>query len=118
MATDIWTYREAPDGRGPHLIGYEVEAIDGDIGKIEHATNQVGTSYLVVDTEHSVFGKNLVLPAGIVSRVDIVHERVYVDRTRDQIKNAPDYDPHFHDDAYRSELGGYYGEGGAGWRER
>jgi len=29
MAIDVWTYREAPDGQGPHLIGYDVEALDG-----------------------------------------------------------------------------------------
>jgi hypothetical protein len=117
MSIDIWTYREAPDGQGPHVIGYDVEALDGEIGKIDEATNEVGTSYIVVDTGHWIFGKKVMLPAGIVSRVDVVHERVYVDRTKDQIKNAPDDDPHFHDDAYRNQLGSYYGRGGAGWRE-
>jgi hypothetical protein len=32
-----------------------------------------------------------------------------VDRTKNEIKNAPEYDESKHtDDAYRAELGGYY----------
>jgi len=44
---------------------------------------------------------------------------VYVNRTKDQIKNAPELDEaRMEDPAYRDQLGGYYGQGGAGWRDR
>ena len=43
-------------------------------------------------------------------------ETIYVRRTKDQIKNAPEFDEStFRDDAYRSEVGSYYGYGGGGF---
>ena len=47
-----------------NLVGYEVEAADGGIGKVDGATNEVGSSYIVVDTGPWIFGKKvLCLPA-------------------------------------------------------
>jgi hypothetical protein len=42
----------------------------------------------------------------------------YVHRTKDEIKNAPEFDEDRLDESYRGELGTYYGPGGRGWRER
>ena len=50
--------------------------------------------------------------------MDHEDEKVYVNRTKDQIKDAPEFDEdRYRDDAYRGELGSYYGTGGAGYRE-
>jgi len=39
-----------------------------------------------------------------------------VNRTKEQIKNAPEFDESMlNDTAYRGHVGAYYGEGGAGW---
>jgi len=51
------------------------------------------------------------LPAGVIERIDTDDEKVYVDRTKDQIKAAPEYDPDV-DAGYRDRLGGYYGGAG------
>ena len=32
------------------VVGYSVEALDGSIGKIDEATFDAGTAYIVVDT--------------------------------------------------------------------
>ena len=49
------------------------------------------------------------LPAGVVDRVDLDSETVFVSRTKDEIKNAPEFDEErYRDDDYRGELGGYY----------
>ena len=41
-----------------------------------------------------------------------------MNRTKDQIKNAPEFDESLiNDDAYRNQLGSYYGPTGAGWRD-
>jgi hypothetical protein len=115
-AVDIWTYREQT-WIGGDFTGYSVEALDGSIGKIDEATNDAGASYIVVDTGPWIFGKKVMLPAGVVSRVDSDEEKVYVNRTKDQIKNAPEFDEDlYRDESYRGQLGGYYGTGGAGWR--
>jgi hypothetical protein len=109
MATrDLWTYGETVRPGGD-LSGYDVEATDGGIGKIDEATYDEGTSCLVVDTGPWIFGKKVLLPAGIVESVDHDDEKVHVNRTKDEIKNAPEYnDALFTDDAYRSELYTYY----------
>ena len=119
MATvDIWGYQDQTWAT-TDLTGYEVEAVDGGIGKIDEASNEVGAGYIVVDTGPWIFGKKVLLPAGVISRVDSGEEKVYVNRTKDQIKNAPEFDAnHYLDDSYRGSLGSYYGEGGAGWRDR
>jgi hypothetical protein len=121
MASQIWTYRDTTITQR-NLAGLSVEAIDGKIGKVDDATNDVGASFIVVDTGPWIFGKKVMLPAGVVRDVDMDTETVFVNRTKDQIKDAPEYD----EDAYRNEasrntyrdqLGSYYGTGGAGYRD-
>lgn len=122
MATaDIWVYRETRWTQAD-LAGFSVEAIDGSIGKVDEATNDVGTSYIVVDTGPWIFGKKVLLPAGVLRDVDFDTETVFVNRTKDEIKNAPEYDENSYRDessreTYRRELGDYYGLGGIGYRE-
>jgi hypothetical protein len=110
-AADLWTYRDTILGTAD-LTGYKVEAIDGSIGKIDEASNDVGASYIVVDTGPWIFGKKVLLPAGVVDRVDTADEIVYVDRTKDEIKNAPEFDEaRYRDIDYREEVAGYYSRG-------
>lgn len=106
--TDLWTYRDST-WRSSALVGLKVEALDGDIGKVDDATDDAGGSLLVVDTGTWILGKKVMLPAGVIDRVDLDEEKIYVNRTKDEIKNAPEYDEDRRTDpAYRSELGGYY----------
>ena len=114
---EIWTYREQSYG-AIDFSGYKVEAIDGDIGKVDEASNDVGSSYIVVDTGPWIFGKKVMLPAGVISNVDLDTETVFVNRTKEEIKNSPEFDPdRYRDDSYRGQLGDYYGTGGRGWRD-
>jgi hypothetical protein len=112
-AWDPWNYRESatrtPGARS--LVGYDVHATDGDIGKIDEASDEVGTSRIVVDTGPWIFGRKVILPAGTIERVDDADEKVYVDLTKDQIKNSPELDETttWEDPAYRDRLGSYYG---------
>ena len=114
---EIWTYREQSWGT-MNLAGYGVEAVDGGIGKIDEASDEVGASYIVVDTGPWIFGKKVMLPAGVVMKVDHDDEKVFVNRTKDQIKNAPEFDDSMiKDEDYRGRLGTYYGPGGEGYRD-
>jgi hypothetical protein len=114
---DIWTYRsDVGDTRA--IVGYSVEALDGGIGKIDGETEEIGASSIVVDTGPWIFGRKVILPAGVVERVDRENECVYVSRTKEQIKNAPELGERtMSDEMHRDELGAYYGPGGLGWRE-
>ncbi|NJP30873.1 PRC-barrel domain-containing protein [Micromonospora thermarum] len=108
---DPWRYREDAGVTGADLVGYKVEATDGSIGKVDRASHEVNSSYLVVDTGPWIFGKKVMIPAGTVNHVDHDERKVYVDRSKDQIKAAPEFDETADTDpAYRDKLGGYYGD--------
>ena len=109
---DMWTYRENSWTQGQDLVGYDVEATDGSIGKIDQATNETSVAYVVVDTGFWIFGKKRLIPAGTVTSVDHDDRRVHVAMTKDQIKGAPDYDStDLDDDAYLKH-GDYYRSSG------
>ncbi len=109
---DMWTYRDDivdPAVTPRNVVGYGVEATDGSIGKVDDATYEVGSSSIVVDTGPWIFGKKVMLPAGVIQNVDHDSETIMVDRTKDEIKNAPELDQATLDDeAYRMRLGSYY----------
>jgi hypothetical protein len=121
MAMDVWTYRETTLGVDldkANIVGYSVEALDGSIGKVDEATYDAGSAFIVVDTGPWIFGKKVMLPAGLVKSVDHDDETIFVNRTKDEIKSAPEFDDSLaQDDDYRGRLGTYYGPGGAGYRD-
>jgi hypothetical protein len=106
-AWDPWEYQ--PDSRTDatdlDVVGYHVEATDGSIGTVD----EVGTGYLVVDTGPWILGRRVMLPAGTVTRIDQRAGKIYIGRTKDQIKASPPLDASYTEPLYRDELGGYYG---------
>jgi len=90
------------------MSGYNVEALDGDIGTVNEATLDAGASYLVIDTSHRI-GKKVAVPAGLIDRVDRDKKKVYVGRTKDEIWNAPEFDSgYYRQRSYLEKLGVYY----------
>jgi hypothetical protein len=109
MAFSAWDYR--PDaGWAPEfdLVGYHVEAVDGSVGKVNVATHATDNSYLVVDTGPWIFGRTVVIPAGIVTHIDHTDRRIYLDRDKEQVKASPDYSD---EPGFRDKLAGHYGGG-------
>jgi hypothetical protein len=111
--TDPWTYGDVDtlgaDVSRLDLSGFGVEAVDGGIGKVDEATYETSASYIVVDTGPWIFGKKVLLPAGVVQRVDLDSETIFVNRTKDEIKDAPEFDEmNYRDEAYRTRVGDYY----------
>jgi hypothetical protein len=107
MAVDIWTFRETVVDAD--LTGFDVEATDGEIGKVDDATYEAGADAIIVDTGPLIFGRKVFLPVGTIERVDLDEKCIYVDRTRDEIKHAPEYDPSgYADQEYRIALADYY----------
>jgi hypothetical protein len=112
MTHHLWDHHEDQSGRD--LVGYGVAATDGSIGKIDEATHEAGSSYVVVDTGPWIFGRKVLLPAGTIQRVDHDEQVVHVDRTKDAIKDAPEFDEHAERDRdYLDRYGDYYGGGSA-----
>ena len=108
--TSMWDYRESVGRADRDVVGYDVEATDGSIGKIDESSNQAGAAYLVVDTGFWIFGKKRMIPAGVVDRVDDDDRKVYVAMSKADIKSAPDFndqDRQVHDpyDTYYEPFG-------------
>lgn len=106
---EIWNPRDDVDWNAD-VVGYGVEATDGSIGKVDEATNEAGSSYIVVDTGPWIFGKKVLLPAGVITSVDQTEEVVRVSRTKDEIKEAPEFDETMdRDESFRQPYSDYYG---------
>jgi hypothetical protein len=103
----MWSYPDAASWSDAAIVGYDVEATDGSIGKIDESSAEAGSAYLVVDTGFWIFGKKRLVPAGLVDRVDTANEKVFVRLTKDQVKNAPDFDDRRRDE--RTDYDAYYG---------
>lgn len=110
---DPWTYK--PElGRTPEsgsIEGFHVHATDGDLGLVVTETNTPGSSRIVVDVGHFLFGRQVLLPASAVSSIDADQRKVYVDLTKDQIKHSPEppAETSHEDPEYHGSIKAYYG---------
>lgn len=111
IESELWRYSEtASFGTVQDIEGFEVEATDGDIGKIDEATDEVDASYVIVDTGPWIFGRKVIIPAGAIEMIDLDNRKVHVRLTKDQIKNAPEFEgDEYRQPTYRTRLGDYYG---------
>jgi hypothetical protein len=115
-STNIWNYRDDVI-HDREIVGFDVEAVDGDIGKIDAHSFEADDSHIVVDTGFWIFGKRRLIPAGAVTAVDHDNQKVMINLTKDQVKDAPDFVAERGDDAsdiedrlpdYRAEYDEYY----------
>ncbi|MFC0222673.1 PRC-barrel domain containing protein [Nocardioides zeicaulis] len=88
----VWSYRDSEWTEEKDLVGYDVEADGGSIGKVDAASNETAGQWLVVDTGFWIFGKKRVIPAGVVVGMDHEARRIIISMTKDQVKAAPDHD--------------------------
>ena len=106
---EICTYRVPDQVEELDLSGFEVEAADGEVGEVTEASYELGSSWLVVSTGLPVVGKKVLLPAGIIERIDPKERKIFVDRTREEIAAAPEHDPSgYRDQELRLALADYY----------
>lgn len=113
MTPDLWSYPASvlqETGEGIDVAGFTVEATDGKIGSVDEASNEAGQSFIVVNTGPWIFGKKVMLPASVVEQIDMRERKVFVGRTKQEIKNAPEFDAAAYRDAgYRERVADYYG---------
>jgi hypothetical protein len=112
MPIDVWQYRESMRFAAStvDLSGFEVVCRDGSsIGTVDKASNDVRVNYIVVDTGDWLSGRQVVLPAYTVERVDSDARKVFIDRTRDDIRDAPEFSPKkLRGARFEDALTGYY----------
>lgn len=112
MTGNIWSHQDTTGYRpGTDLTGFTVEAIDGTVGRVDEHSDEVDAAYLVVETGGWIFARHVLLPAGVISSIDFDATTLYVARTKDEIKKAPEFDKeqHIGDDEYHRQVAGYYG---------
>jgi hypothetical protein len=108
-SNEVWKWNPGVDAT-TSWVGYDVEARDGRIGKIDEMSTETGRGSFVVDTGFWIFGKKRLLPAASVTSVDSDTNKVFVSLTKDDIKNAPDFDALRRDeDDYVDAYGNFYG---------
>ena len=91
----IWQHD--PEFADPgELTGYSVEAMDGSIGSVDEATWDTEADHIVVDTGKWIFGRKVLIPAGMIELIDLENQSVHLGLTREQIKNGPEYDESRH----------------------
>ncbi|MET9765664.1 PRC-barrel domain containing protein [Streptomyces sp. NPDC006372] len=112
MAIDrIWSY--APHSghvEGQDLTGFTVAATDGTIGHVDREAAPHGMRHLVVDTGVWVFGRSVLVPAGVVTAVDPQARKVMLACSRGDAKAAPRFqtDSETRDREYLTTVGDYY----------
>jgi hypothetical protein len=108
--TQLWSFRDQAVTR-IDLTGFDLHAVDGPLGKVARAIETSGGGYLVVDPGSAMpLGRQLLVPAGLIDRVDVENRRVAVSANREQIRNAPEYeDTQPLDERARTGMDEYYG---------
>jgi hypothetical protein len=85
----IWSHPD--EGRtGDSVQGYTVQAADGRVGRVNRAATALDSHCLVVDTGTWIFGKKIVLPAGVIKAIDDGQREVWVGLTKEQVSEAPE----------------------------
>ena len=93
------------------VTGHHIEATDGHIGHAEDFIIDGETweiRYMVVDTQNWWPGKKVLVAPLWVSRVSWSDSTVYVDLSREMIKNGPEYHPKALNRKYEETLYDYY----------
>jgi len=95
------------------VAGSHIEAIDGEIGHVEDFVVDDETwviRYLLVDTRNWLPAKHVLVSPRWSTQVSWAESKVFVDLTRDAIKNSPEFDPRKPITLdYEGELHDYYG---------
>lgn len=111
MPADVWQYRESMrfSAASVDVSGYEVVGTDGSIGTIDKVSNDVRVNYIIVDTGEWLSRRQVILPAYTVTRIDPSARKVFIDRTKDDIRRAPEFHPNQRRTAsFEDALTGYY----------
>jgi hypothetical protein len=95
---------------GPTPPVVSSDAADGDIGSIDQATYEAGSSFMVVDTAPWIPKNKVLIPAGAVRTSDLDRRRVLLGLTKDQIQRSPSFaPPQSPDRRFLERVGSYFG---------
>lgn len=75
--------------------GHNIHASDGDIGHVDDFIiddESWSIRYMVIDTKNWLPGKKVLISPQWIDRISWEESKVFVDLTREAIRNAPEYD--------------------------
>jgi hypothetical protein len=78
------------------VIGYHIQATDGEIGHVEDLIADDDSwviRYMVVDTRNWLPGRSVLVSPAWIGEVSWASRKVYVDMSRENIRNSPEFDP-------------------------
>lgn len=103
----------------PHLrsakevTGYHIQATDGEIGHVDDffvSETEWNIQYVMVDTRNWLPGRKVLILPDSIREIDWEGSQVFVDHTRDEIKESPEFDPRGSlDRTYETSFHDYYG---------
>ena len=105
----VWCFARGVAACAEATGGFAAEATDGFIGTVALARDDEGGGYLIVQGGPWNGGRTVMLPGGVVKRVDRGGRLVLLSCSREQIRSAPAYEnDRYQDAAYRRELADHY----------
>ena len=105
----VWRFAKGVAASAAATGGFAAEANDGFVGTVAVARDDHGFGYLIVHGGPWNGGRTVMLPGGVVKRVDSGGRLVLLSCSREQIRCAPLYEnDRYQDGAYRRELADYY----------
>jgi hypothetical protein len=77
-----------------YVQGFHLVATDGEIGHVDDLLFDENwtVQYLVVDISNWIGGKSVLVKAAAVEKIDSAAKKLWVRRTREEIKNSPTAD--------------------------
>lgn len=106
-----WTYRPGSGHiEGQVLTGFTVEATDGFVGQVDRQADGSGMRHLIVDTGAWVFGRGVLVPAGVITTIDTAARQITLSCSKDEVKAAPRFrtDRETLEPDYLAAVGAYY----------
>jgi hypothetical protein len=108
MQGELWTPRQGV-ALGDELVGYDVEGRDGKVGKVDHVAYE--KTCVIVSTSRLFGGKQYVIPASSVQRIDAEGQAIFVDLSKEEVENSPEYDDQLgFDEDCEAKTGAYYAD--------
>lgn len=115
----LWARRRGAASPGP-LDGYHVQAIDGPVGEVIESDDSPDRGYVIAATDRRLrerkpsAGRTVMLPTGLIARVDPESRVIVVACTLAKIGGAPAFEnDRYRDGAYLTELEVHYSSDGS-----
>jgi hypothetical protein len=109
MVTDIWAFSDRALAI-VDLTGFDVRATDGRVGSVVRSMGESGSQHLIVAAQPPLPGdRRMIVPAGLIDSVDTDARRIHLNRSLNELRNAPSYEAaRGLDEAYRSDVVSYF----------